>query len=246
MSYSSRPCIKVSKRKVCSAVPSCDECAFTIGLSATRAIKDMVNASDFDRKMLLLATQMAHEMDLKRLLLSVLEALLQTLKDEASIETEVEAITVIRCLVRLVLKLLCEPGANRKVLIQTLIRHLRLARSCCEKAVARKAGAMISKDLSWMWRAAYNCGVQGCSEWDSPEDTVSDLFDISREVSCSCGVYRLTRFHVRIAPGNLLSCHSRRSRFRCISIHCQRFLCRYFRESVLNPPNNLAGGHESR
>ncbi|TFK48044.1 hypothetical protein OE88DRAFT_1810744 [Heliocybe sulcata] len=149
---------------------------------AIRAIKNMVNASDFDRRMLLLATQMAHEMDLRRLLLSVLEALLQTLQDEASIETEFEAITVVRCLIRLELKLLGEPGANRVVLVQTLISHLRVAKSCCAKAVARKAGPMISKDLSWLWRAAYNCAVQGCSEWDSPEDTVSDLFDISREL----------------------------------------------------------------
>ncbi|EPQ61285.1 hypothetical protein GLOTRDRAFT_31559, partial [Gloeophyllum trabeum ATCC 11539] len=149
---------------------------------AIRAVKDMVNSSDFDRNMLLLATQMAHESELKCLLLTILDALLQTLKDDESIETEIDAITIIRCLVRLILKLLSEPGANRFELVQALIRYLKTAKSCCEKAASRKAGAVISKDVSWLWRAAYNCGVQGCSEWESSPDTVSDLFEATREL----------------------------------------------------------------
>ena len=40
-----------------------------------------------------------------------------------------------------------------------------------------------AQDISWFWRTAYNTAVQGCSGWEGHEDTVSDLFDISRQVS---------------------------------------------------------------
>ncbi|KAF7794695.1 hypothetical protein EIP86_005833 [Pleurotus ostreatoroseus] len=72
----------------------------------------MVQAPDFDRKMLLLATQLANEADMRRLLLSVLEALLESLDAEQS-EIHTEAITLIRCIIRLVVKLMEESPANR-------------------------------------------------------------------------------------------------------------------------------------
>ena len=40
------------------------------------------------------------------------------------------------------------------------------------------------RDIAWLWRAAYNCAIQGCSEWEHAESTVSDLFDIARQVRC--------------------------------------------------------------
>ena len=73
----------------------------------------MVKTHDFDRKMLLLATQLANETDMKRLLLSVLEALLESVKAQDGGEIHTEAITLIRCILRLVLKLMDEPSANR-------------------------------------------------------------------------------------------------------------------------------------
>lgn len=72
----------------------------------------MVQAPDFDRKMLLLATQLANEADMRRLLLSVLETLLESLGAEQS-EIHTEAITLIRCIIRLVVKLMDESPANR-------------------------------------------------------------------------------------------------------------------------------------
>lgn len=42
---------------------------------------------------------------------------------------------------------------------------------------------LITKDLSWLWRTAYNCAVQGCSEWVACEERISDLFDVARDVS---------------------------------------------------------------
>lgn len=78
-----------------------------------RAIEGMVKASDFDRRMLLLATQLAHESDLKLLLLTVLEALLKNVRLNPMAETEAEAVVLIRCIVRLVLKLMRQPTADQ-------------------------------------------------------------------------------------------------------------------------------------
>jgi hypothetical protein len=76
----------------------------------------MARAPDFDRKMLLLATQLAHDSDMKGLLLSALDALLQTLNfPEADMATE--AMVLIRCAIRLIFKLMTEPGANLYVLV---------------------------------------------------------------------------------------------------------------------------------
>ena len=68
---------------------------------------------DFDRKMLLLATSMAHESDMKNLLLFILEALLKTLKRESGLEADTEAVTLVRCTVRLVHSLLDNEPHNR-------------------------------------------------------------------------------------------------------------------------------------
>lgn len=59
-------------------------------------MREMVKTSDFDRQMLLLATQLAHENQMKRLLLAVLDSLLQTLRSEAGIASEVEGIILVR------------------------------------------------------------------------------------------------------------------------------------------------------
>lgn len=85
-----------------------------IGTSpAVRALRDMVKAPDFERRMLLLVTQLSHKAGMNILLLSVLEALLTTLNTRDSIDTIVEAVTLIRCSIRLALVLLEEPAANR-------------------------------------------------------------------------------------------------------------------------------------
>jgi hypothetical protein len=73
----------------------------------------MVNAPDFDRSMLLLATQLSHESEMKSLLLVVLETLLNSLKTRDSSDMIIEGITLTRCIVRLVSRLLAEPAANK-------------------------------------------------------------------------------------------------------------------------------------
>lgn len=76
-----------------------------------------MKAPDFDRKMLLLATQISHQSEMKAVLLSVLEGLLKTLKVGNRGEAAVEAMTLIRCIIKLLLKLLTEPATNKFVII---------------------------------------------------------------------------------------------------------------------------------
>jgi hypothetical protein len=83
--------------------------------TAISAVREMQNALDFDRDMLLLATQLSHQLEMKAVLLSVLEALLKTLKFGTGGETVVEAMTLIRCIIRLAQGLLSDPTANRSV-----------------------------------------------------------------------------------------------------------------------------------
>lgn len=56
----------------------------------------MIGAPDFDRKMLLMLTQLAHENHLKHVLLNVLAALLRTLSSESGTSNVVEGITLVR------------------------------------------------------------------------------------------------------------------------------------------------------
>lgn len=101
---------------------------------AISAIHDMVQCPDFNRDMLLLATQLAHESNMRTLLLAILQALLTTLQSQKGLADEVEAVTLIRwvhsetlfestdvisrrCIIRLVLELLKEPAAPMSVVM---------------------------------------------------------------------------------------------------------------------------------
>jgi hypothetical protein len=75
----------------------------------------MVHGSGFDQRMLLMATRLAHETDLMNVLLSVLEELLDYVRTGKTTEMTVEPITLIRCIIRLVLRLIADPtNAERK------------------------------------------------------------------------------------------------------------------------------------
>lgn len=69
----------------------------------------MVKASDYDGKMLLMAIRLAHEADLKALLLSILEELLRSLGQTGGLRAEPEAVALVRCTIRLVVRLMAEP-----------------------------------------------------------------------------------------------------------------------------------------
>ncbi|PCH37227.1 hypothetical protein WOLCODRAFT_167392 [Wolfiporia cocos MD-104 SS10] len=151
------------------------------------AVQATVNAADFNKKMLMLATRLANEADMKNLLLSVLEALLRTMKTRGDgSELNREAITLIRCIIRLVLQLMAEPGSNRAVLIRVLIVHFNTARTLITELSARTDVTVIFKDVSWLWRTAYNCAIQGCPEWTESSEYVSELFDVARQSLGKC------------------------------------------------------------
>lgn len=73
----------------------------------------MQKAPGFDRRMLFLATQIAYRSEMQLVLLSVLKNLLKTLKFGSSGEIVVEAMTLLRCMIKLILGLLVDPAANR-------------------------------------------------------------------------------------------------------------------------------------
>ncbi|KAI0045733.1 hypothetical protein FA95DRAFT_1596662 [Auriscalpium vulgare] len=149
---------------------------------AIRAVQAMVQASQFDRKMLLMAFRLAHESDLKNLLLAVLQELLNFVRDRERIEADVEPVTLVRCMIRLVMRLQADPTNDKNALIDALIGHFATAKSLVERACAEKRVSMVMKDVSWLWRTAYNCAAQGSTEWDDAEVRVPPLFDVSREL----------------------------------------------------------------
>ncbi|KAI0367468.1 hypothetical protein BV20DRAFT_950150 [Pilatotrama ljubarskyi] len=148
---------------------------------AVAAVQEMVGASNFNKKMLLLATRLANESGMKNLLLSVLEALLDA-SIRGGVEAEAEAITLVRCIIRLVLRMMSEPGADLAVLIPVLLRHFSTAVSLVTALESKQGIAVGTKDVSWLWRTAYNAAVQGCSEWENQEDSISGLFDIATQL----------------------------------------------------------------
>lgn len=81
---------------------------FSIAVPAMKAVRSMVTAVDFDKRMLLLATKLANESDMKELLLLVLEELLNHMQLRQDSETRTELIGLIRCVIRLDLKMMTD------------------------------------------------------------------------------------------------------------------------------------------
>lgn len=147
---------------------------------AIKSICNMVHAVDFDRKMILLACRLAHDLDMKDLLLNVLKALLDTLNTREKVGSITEAMTLIRCIIRLIIKLLADPVADLDRLAGALVHYLKIAVTVAESS---ETPAMIVRDISWLWRSAYNCAIQACSDWEDREGQISDIFDAARLVS---------------------------------------------------------------
>jgi hypothetical protein len=84
----------------------------------------MAKAPDFDRKHLLAVTKLAHEANMRPLLLISLEMLLKTLKFNKDEETVSDALTLIRCIIRLLLSEGNQPGGSSKQSAR-IIQHFR-------------------------------------------------------------------------------------------------------------------------
>ncbi|OJA21094.1 hypothetical protein AZE42_07730 [Rhizopogon vesiculosus] len=144
---------------------------------AIQSICNVVHAVDFDRKMILLACRLAHDLDMKDLLLNVLKALLDTLNTREKVGSITEAMTLIRCIIRLIIKFLADPVADLDRLAAALVHYLKIAVTVAESS---ETPAMIIRDISWLWRSAYNCAIQACSDWEDREGQISDIFDAAR------------------------------------------------------------------
>jgi len=154
---------------------------------ALRLIEMMVSAPDFDRRMLFLATQLAHENKMRNLLLKVLGSLLQSLQTERAPQSNfegrsIEGITLIRCIVRLVLEMLREPGANVPSLVETLITNLSAALQFVLEVKSKGCLSAIRKDVSWIWRSGYNTAVEGCTAWEGVELGIATLFELTEQL----------------------------------------------------------------
>ncbi|KAF8310846.1 hypothetical protein DL93DRAFT_2099158 [Clavulina sp. PMI_390] len=114
------------------------------------------------------------------MLLNVLVALLRTLSLGSDTGSVIERVTLVR--------MLKDVGSNSETLVATMLRqfhigdapaHFAKARDLVAKAVDNKEAEMISKDIAWLWRTAYNCAVDGCSDW--PTENVAELFTTATE-----------------------------------------------------------------
>ncbi|KAF8877627.1 hypothetical protein BD779DRAFT_1243031 [Infundibulicybe gibba] len=146
---------------------------------AIKAIQGMLVAQDFDQNLLTVAIQVSRRSDMKGVLFLLLEAVLKTL--DLGGEVVVEALTLIREIIGLTLDLLREPKANKIVSIDTLIGHFRAAKVLINDTCPQKTISLIIKDMSWLWRTAYNCAVQCCSEREQHGDYIFELFELARD-----------------------------------------------------------------
>jgi hypothetical protein len=48
--------------------------------------------------------------------------------------------------------------------------------------VTQEDATMMIRDISWLWRTAYNCAIDGCSNWEHQGEQVSEAFDSAREL----------------------------------------------------------------
>ncbi|KAG1746972.1 meiosis protein SPO22/ZIP4 like-domain-containing protein [Suillus lakei] len=213
---------------------------------AIKSIRNMVHAVNFDRKMILLACRLAHDLDMKILLLNVLKALLETLNFRENVENITEAVALVRCIIRLIIKLLGEPAADllvsrnvwttRKYSNAMNVAAVTVAESC-------EQPAMLVRDISWLWRTAYNCAIQACSDWEDREDQISDIFDAARrllelyilhatvEVDQAIYVY-LVNASFASASGRVMSFRRLRSQTESIEIEKHRDLFNEVNQSL--------------
>jgi hypothetical protein len=71
--------------------------------------------------------------------------------------------------------------ADLRVRLTQLIELTAL--SLARNAKTNEALPVFMKEISWLWRTAYNCAIQGASEWANAEEKVAELFDVAKEVS---------------------------------------------------------------
>lgn len=77
-------------------------------------------------------------------------------------------------------------------LADSLIVHFHTALELVQKASNSNQSHAIMKDISWLWRTAYNCGIKGCTEWSASDEKITSLFVITSQV-CTAPRYLTCR-----------------------------------------------------
>jgi hypothetical protein len=58
-----------------------------------------------------------------------------------------------------------------------------IAKKLVDAAVKKDVLGLVRKDVSWLWRTAYNSAVQGCADWGEDfEVQATLLFSVARDV----------------------------------------------------------------
>ncbi|CAD6576494.1 MAG: hypothetical protein TREMPRED_001694 [Tremellales sp. Tagirdzhanova-0007] len=158
--------------------------------AALDAVETIVDCVDLDGKQLLLMSyvpllterqegwydslsSLAYDKGLHKVLIKTLSALLSSLeRPNIAFAVKIENITLIRCLVRMTL-IEMDKTADKNMLASMLLQYFKLASRIVHED--RRMTQTHAKAIAWLYKTAFNAGVQGANSWD--QDITSDLFD---------------------------------------------------------------------
>ncbi|BEJ17398.1 hypothetical protein CspHIS471_0607990 [Cutaneotrichosporon sp. HIS471] len=148
----------------------------------TTAIEQILNCPDLDGKQLLLMGQAAQEKGMEVALSAALNALLTAMtRGDGTGTVGVHALTLIRCLMDMNLaEIRKADDSERGSLLDTFSYHLQIGHKVIDELHQRGEAADYVKPIAWVYKTAYNAGVQGAMSWGP--GLVADIFDtVSQE-----------------------------------------------------------------
>ncbi|BEI88339.1 uncharacterized protein CcaverHIS019_0110570 [Cutaneotrichosporon cavernicola] len=151
-------------------------------IAATTAIEQILNCPDLDGKQLLLMGQAAQEKGMKVALSAALNALLTAMtRGDGTGTVAVHALTLIRCLMEMNLAEIHKADdSERGSLLDTFSYHLQIGHKVIDELHQRGEAADYAKPIAWVYKTAYNAGVQAAMSWGP--GLAADIFDsVSQE-----------------------------------------------------------------
>ncbi|KLT44125.1 SPO22-domain-containing protein [Cutaneotrichosporon oleaginosum] len=149
---------------------------------ATAAIEQILNCPDLVCKHLLLMGQAAQEKGMRTALALALDALLSIMirgGDEGV--TSLHALTLTRCLMEMTLtQIRNSNNLERNSLLGAFFRDLEIGHSVIDELCREGKAAEHIKDIAWVYKTAFNAGVEGALNWDP--SLVADIFDITAQI----------------------------------------------------------------
>ncbi|KAL7418298.1 sporulation-specific protein 22 [Cryptotrichosporon argae] len=147
---------------------------------AVAAVESIMRCADLDGKQLLLMATAAHDKGCNDALLKALDALLQALEQPHIATTvHIERLTLIRCLVRMA-QVEIEKGRDITMLDKMILRYYHCSLTIMQQLRDEGRAEEHVKAIAWLYKTAYNMGVEGASIWDP--QFVSDLFDFAAQL----------------------------------------------------------------